>query len=269
MERVRRELAQVLTGRRIAGLELLEERLPQKTSPEALQEVVGRRVAGLRRRGKYLLIDLDPEGLLVLHLRMSGRLLWQEPGDEGPEPGHVRLRVTFEGGGRLLLVDPRRFAMLYWIGQGDERQIPGLAAMGPEPLSRTFTSRALGQVLAGRRAPVKAVLLDQRRLAGVGNIYADEALFRAGIRPDRPAGSLTPAEVGRLHRALRRVLREGIRLGGVTVRSYAGIHGEAGRFQETLQVYGRREEPCRRCGRPLSGLRIGGRSSVFCPHCQR
>lgn len=266
---MRRELAQVLAGRRIAGLELLEERLPQNTRPEALQEVVGRRVAGLRRRGKYLLVDLEPKGLLVLHLRMSGRLLWCEPGQERPEPDHVRLRVTLEGGGRLLLVDPRRFAMLYWVREGDESQVPGLAAMGPEPLSRAFTGRALSRILAGRRAPVKAVLLDQRRVAGVGNIYADEALFRAGIRPDRPAASLTPAEVSRLHRALRRVLREGLRLGGVTVRSYAGIHGEAGRFQETLRVYGRREQPCSRCGRPLQGLRIGGRSSVFCPHCQR
>lgn len=259
----------MLAGRRIDGLEVLEQRLPQNTSPEALQEVAGRRVAGLRRRGKYLLIDLEPEGLLVLHLRMSGRLLWCEAGHEEPAPGHLRLRVTFEGGGRLLLVDPRRFAMLYWIPEGDESQVPGLAAMGPEPLSRAFTGRALGQILKNRRAPVKSVLLDQRRLAGVGNIYADEALFRARIRPDRPAASLTPAEVGRLHRALRQVLREGIRLGGVTVRSYTGIDGTAGRFQATLRVYGRRGQPCRRCGQLLEGLRIGGRSSVFCPRCQR
>lgn len=268
MERIRRELAQVLPGRQIALLELLEERLPQRTRPEALQEVVGRRVGRLRRRGKYLLIQLEPEGLLVLHLRMSGRLLWQESGGEGPEHPHLRLRITFAEGGQLLLVDPRRFATLFWIPHGDEGQVPGLAALGPEPLSRGFTSRHLGAALAGRRAPVKAVLLDQRRLAGVGNIYADEALFRAGIRPDRRAGSLTPAEVRRLHRALRHVLRKGIELGGVTVRSYTGIDGAAGRFQETLQVYGRRGEPCRRCGETLAGMRIGGRSTVYCPRCQ-
>lgn len=259
----------MLAGRRIEHLAVLEERLPQHVSPEALQDVVGRRVAHMRRRGKYLLFDLEPEGLMVLHLRMSGRLLWCEPGHAEPGPAHVRLRVTFEGGGRLLLVDPRRFAMLYWIPKGDESQVPGVAAMGPEPLSRAFTGRVLQHILKGRRAAVKSVLLDQRRLAGVGNIYADEALFRAGIRPDRPAASLTAAEVARLHRALRQVLQEGIRLGGVTVRSYTGIDGTAGRFQATLRVYGRRGQPCRRCGRPLEGLRIGGRSSVFCPHCQR
>ncbi|BAS27346.1 bifunctional DNA-formamidopyrimidine glycosylase/DNA-(apurinic or apyrimidinic site) lyase [Limnochorda pilosa] len=270
MERIRRELAQVLVGRRITGIELLEERLPQNTGPEELEAVVGRRVRRVRRRGKYLLLDLEGRGLLVLHLRMSGRLLFREPGRDGAvRPSHVRLRLGVEGGGELVLVDPRRFGLLYWLPAGGARRVPGLAAMGPEPLGRRFTREELGRILSGRAAAVKAVLMDQRRLAGVGNIYADEALFRAGIRPDRPAGSLSAQEVGRLHQALRAVLREGIRRGGVTVRSYAGIHGEMGRFQEVLQVYGRKGEPCLRCGAPLRGARVSGRSSVYCPACQR
>lgn len=269
MERVRRELAAELGGRRITRVEVLEERLPQNTSPEALQEVVGRRIRRVRRRGKYLLLDLDPRGLLVLHLRMSGRLLLREPQDRGNETlAHVRLRLGLAGGGELILVDPRRFALLYWLPDGREEQVAGLGGMGPEPLGRGFTALDLERVLAGRSAAVKAVLLDQRRLAGVGNIYADEALYRAGIRPDRRAGDLSSAEARRLHRALRQVLREGIRQGGVTVRSYAGIRGEAGRFQESLQVYGRRGRPCFRCGTTLQGIRVGGRSSVYCPRCQ-
>ncbi|ADU50544.1 formamidopyrimidine-DNA glycosylase [Thermaerobacter marianensis DSM 12885] len=230
---------------------------------------------------------------LVIHLRMTGRLTLARCGE--PLLPHTHLILDVAGAApwdQLRFSDPRRFGRVYLLSKSPfsrravsgrardtadretelrhrEDALPeGLRTLGPEPLSRRFTAAELARRLAGRRAPVKSLLLDQRAVAGVGNIYADEALFRARIHPARPAGELSPAEVARLVRALRRVLREAVAAGGTTFSDYRDGLGREGRFARRLAAYGRQGEPCLRCGTPIATLRLGGRTAHFCPRCQ-
>lgn len=234
----------------------------------------------MTRRGKYILTELDSPGdanllrgrgaepeLLVVHLGMTGQLRLVEP--EVPLLTHTHVIFELESGVQLRFRDIRRFGRVL-LGTEEElvreRKLPRL---GPEPIDPEFTSGDLRARLRGRRAPVKALLLDQAVVAGVGNIYADESLFRARIRPARPGGSLSRAAVARLHEALRESLLAGIRNRGSSVDDYVDAWGEKGSQQEQLLVYGRAGDPCVRCGRPLSLVRLAGRSTVFCRRCQR
>jgi formamidopyrimidine-DNA glycosylase len=268
VETIRRRLAPVLEGATIESAEIVDPRLTRPVDPQRVAEaLVGERVVALERRGKYLLWRLESGRTLVVHLRMTGSLRHDSTG-ELPEDAHRRATLGFDTGARIGYRDVRRFGT--WELLEPEHLRPYLSArLGPEPLATSFTAARLGALLAGRRAPVKAFLLDQRRVAGVGNIYADEALWRARIHPLRPAGTLDRGEIASLHRALRAVLRKGIELQGSTLRDYVTPEGDDGAMQQEFHVYGRLGQPCDRCGRPIERIVVAGRGTWFCPHCQR
>ncbi|HDQ99532.1 MAG TPA: bifunctional DNA-formamidopyrimidine glycosylase/DNA-(apurinic or apyrimidinic site) lyase, partial [candidate division WOR-3 bacterium] len=248
VETIRRELEPLLAGRRIAAVEV---RRPDIVGwPGAgrfASGCQGRRIERVGRRGKYLIIGLDAGFELVIHLRLSGHL--QVVPARAAVRRHERVRFRLSGGRALVFVEPRALGRLYLVERGKyPAALAGMRRMGPEPVERAFTSRFLSERLAGRKAAVKTLLLDQSVCCGVGNIYSDEALFRAGIRPDRPAGGLRPEEIRRLADNLRRVLRSGIRWCGTTLGDgrYRRPDTTAGGFQRHLYVYGRADEPCRR-----------------------
>lgn len=264
VEITRLGFASRIAGARIEHLRLGQPlRWPLGIAPDQL---VGRSVTRVRRRGKYLLLDLD-SGLLLLHLGMSGRLHFDTV---LPLPGkhdHVDLRTTQ---GTLRLHDPRRFGALVWSAS----ECTGMAAkllstLGVEPLDADFEPASFHRALRGRSAAIKQVLLAGDCVVGVGNIYACEALFQAGIRPTVRAMRLSRPRVERLHAAIREVLGRAIERGGSTLRDFAGVHGELGYFQLEAAVYGREGLPCRHCGTPIKKIVQGARSSYFCPVCQR
>ena len=242
--------------------------------PDLVQVLTGAQVTGLRRRSKYILADLDRDAALLLHLGMSGRVRIEGEGlgqfhhDPAVLPRHDHLVLTTEDGTTITLNDARRFGAVDLVRSQDH---PLLAALGPEPLDEDFTPARLAAALAGRRTPIKAALLDQRIVAGLGNIYVCEALFRAGIHPTRPAGRIGPDRVARLHAAIREVLWQAIEAGGSSLRDHRQTSGELGYFQHSFRVYGREGQPCLRegCGGTLKRIVQGGRSTWYCPACQR
>lgn len=269
VEVVRRTVWPRIAGRTIVGARIDEPRLPRNIDPAALEgELRGRVFTRCRRRAKYLLFSLSGRVGFVLHLRMTGQLVYVAQGDGGEDGSHVRMTLTLDEG-RLELRDARRFATLDWVEGPSFTHLPFLQRLGPEPLAPSFTADRLAEQLARRRAPIKSALLNQACVAGLGNIYADEALFRARVHPLRPASELSPEEVQRLHRAVQQVLREAVRRGGSSVRDYRNGAGEPGTFQTRLQVYGRQGQPCPVCGRSIELVRVAGRSSAFCEGCQR
>lgn len=273
VETIRRELEPLLAGRRIRAVEIRRPDIIGWPGPEEFAAGCrGRRIDRLTRLGKYLFLVLDDGRELVIHLRLSGHL--EVVGGRAAVLRHERVRLTLTGGRALVLIEPRALGRLYLVRSGCYPPVlAGLARMGLEPVARGFSARYLGGKLAGRRAAVKTLLLDQAVCCGVGNIYSDEALFRAGVRPDRPAGGLRPDEVTRLASALRNVLRSGIRWCGTTLDDgrYRRPDAAAGGFQRHLSVYGRAGEPCRRagCGRTILRIRLANRGSCYCPGCQR
>jgi formamidopyrimidine-DNA glycosylase len=255
-------------GRRLARVEIYDPRLTRPFDPAGVAaELEGERIAAVDRRGKYLVVRFESGRVLLVHLRMTGQLLHANDSFRA-EDAHRRAVVRLDDGSDVIYRDVRRFGTWLLVEPGelgsylDDR-------VGYEPLARAFTPKRLGEVLAGRRAPVKAVLLDQRRLAGVGNIYADEALWRARIHPRRPAGELSDAEIGAVHRGIRAALKAGIARQGATLSDYRQPDGASGRMQDEFKVYGRRGEPCDRCGTPIEKTRVAGRGTWYCPFCQR
>lgn len=229
--------------------------------------VRGVRIAGVGRRGKNVVLHLEDGAVIVVNLGMTGRLLPLPAASSGRAlPAHPAVVFHLEDGGTLVFDDVRRFGTVEHLDA--EAWAARSAAMGPEPLDSRFTAAALGAALGRSRAPVRSWLLDQKRIAGVGNIYAAEALFRAGVHPARGAETLTGEEIRRLHRALRHVLRKAIQAGGTTIRDYRNADGEAGRFAPRLRVYGREGKPCLRCRTPVVRTVFGGRSAYHCPRCQ-
>ena len=267
VETVRRQIAPVLEGATITRAEILDQRLTRPVDPVVVADaLVGERIATVERRGKYLLWRLESGRTLVVHLRMTGSLRHAPTGGL-PDDAHRRARLVLDTGAEIGYRDVRRFGTWELLDDGHLR--PYLASrLGPEPLAPSFTAARLESLLTGRRAPVKAFLLDQRRLAGVGNIYADEALWRARIHPLRAAGELDADEVSRLHRAVRASLRRGVELQGSTLRDYATPNGSTGGMQSEFHVYGRLGEPCDRCGWPIERIVVGGRGTWLCPRCQ-
>ena len=258
---MRRELEPWLAGREVARAELLAPPGPKYAN---LERAAGQRVLAVRRRGKFIIAPLSGGDELVVHLGMTGSLAPQEP----PDHVRVRLHLLGEGPRTLYFRDPRRFGRFLVVRAGDYAALPTLSALGPEPFDPDLTAELFARNLGRSRAPVKAYLLSQRPLAGVGNIYADEALWRAGINPATPAAALTVAQAGALLAALRDVLAESIAANGTTLRDYRRVGGEAGAFYEKLAVYGKGGEPCPRCGEPLARSVLGGRGTVHCPTCQ-
>ena len=261
VETIRAQLAPRLEGRTFARVEILDPRLTRPHDLfEVMEELEGDRVGSVERRGKYLLLRLESGLSLLVHLRMTGSF--------GFIPtSHERAVLELDDGSRLAYRDVRRFGT--WLVLEDAQLEPYLATKnGPEPLGSRFTASWLGQRLAVRRAPLKAVLLDQRVVAGLGNIYADEALWRSRLNPLRPANDVTPSEVARLHRSIRAALRAGIDRQGSTLSDYRTPDGNAGAMQDEFRVYGRDGEPCPRCRTTITKTRVGGRGTWYCPLCQ-
>jgi len=267
VETVRRELAPVLARRRIDRAEILDARLTRPIEPGwVASELRGESIVAVERRGKYLIVRFGSGRALLVHLRMTGSFRTALNGGLEPD-SYRRAVVTLDDGADVSYRDVRRFGT--WLLVEPDELDPYLAIrVGPEPLEKAFTARFLRDRLAGRTAPLKAALLDQRSVAGLGNIYADEALWRARLHPRREAGTLSSAEVRRVHTAVREALEVGIARQGSTLRDYRRPDGAEGSMQDEFQVYGRGGEPCRRCRSPIARLRIAGRSSWFCPSCQ-
>ncbi|WPL19584.1 Formamidopyrimidine-DNA glycosylase [Thiorhodovibrio winogradskyi] len=265
VETTLRGIAPALTGQRIGQLLVRDRRLRQPVSLETEARVPGQRISHLRRRAKYLLIELE-EGWILVHLGMSGSLrLVPEATAYRP---HDHIELTLESGLALRLHDPRRFGIFQWIPEPPEAHSL-LARLGPEPLSADCDGAYLYQISGNRRTAVKSLIMDSRVLVGVGNIYANEALFMAGIHPARAAGRIGLARYQRLAEAIKQVLQDAIEQGGTTLRDFLREDGNPGYFAQCLRVYGRAGEPCRQCATPIRLARIGQRSSFYCPACQR
>ena len=267
VETVRARLEPVLVGRRFERVEIRDERVTRPIEPrEVAAELEGEVVSAVERRGKYLVVRFETGRVLLIHLRMTGTLRHEREGAPEHDP-HLRVVVRLDDGSDVIYRDVRRFGTWLLLEPGEET---GYLAqrLGEEPLSCAFTPASLSARLDRRRAPVKAALLDQRAAAGMGNIYADEALWRARIHPLRAAGDLDEHEVKRLHKAVREALKAGIARQGTTLRDYRTPDGERGRMQSALRVYGREGEPCYRCGAQIGKTRAGGRGTWYCPACQ-
>ncbi len=269
VETVRRGLALKMTGRRILQAELRRPDLRRPFPPALADRLGGARIGALGRRGKYILIELDSDGVLLLHLGMSGRVTAGSSALPDAPHDHVILRL--DDGTVIRFNDPRRFGLLDYAKRGEEAQHPLLAGLGPEPLEAEFSGDYLTAALAGKMTPIKSALLDQRIIAGLGNIYACEALFRAGISPRRLAGSIGRGRADRLVAGIRSVLTEAIEAGGSSLRDYVQADGELGYFQHRFAVYDREGEPCPGCdcGHGVRRIVQAGRSSFFCAKRQR
>lgn len=269
VETIRRQLEAHVAGRCIASVTVLDPLLVHPEDPRAFERrLAGRRLDAVGRRGKYLIAELDGGEGLAMHLRMTGQLLWT-PGQPDPAARYARLVLGFDDGSAVTFADSRRFGRAWFLPPGRaERARAWGGRTGVDAMSPRFTARSLGAALSGRTAPVKAIVLDQRIVAGVGNIYADEALFRARVHPRRPGGSLTGAEVRRLHRAIRDRLRMGISVGGASFDRYRDAHGGRGGMQDLFLVHRRQGEPCPRCRTTIEKGVVAQRGTYWCPRCQ-
>src|SRR6266508_2608595 len=265
VETVRARLEPRLVGRRLQSVEISDPRVTRPFDPaEVAAELVGERVAALERRGKYLVVRFESGRVLLIHLRMTGQLLHGNGASPADTDPHLRAVVRLDDGSDVIYRDVRRFGTWLLVEPGGLD--PYLAGrLGGEPLERTFTARTLAARLATRRAPVKSALLDQRTLAGLGNIYVDEALWRARIHPLVPAGELDPPQLRALRRAIKDALDAGIARQGATLRDYRQPDGTRGGMQHEFKVYGREGEPCDRCGTPIEKTRVAGRGTWYCP----
>jgi len=288
VETVRRQLEPALAGKRIESASVLDDRLTRPEPPRSLERAVsGRRVTAVARRGKYLLIGLDGGRTLALHLRMTGNLLIRAPAGDAtvdlmkteplggprlyespPEPSHVRAQFRLEDGAELLFTDVRRFGQAVVLDEGDQLEEYFAARLGVEPLSRELTPERLLELAKHRKAPLKSFLLTQSRVAGIGNIYADEALWRARLHPLSPAGSMKLEHAERLVDGIVGALEAGLDHGGASIDDYRDARGERGSMQEEFVVHTRAGEPCPRGDGEIQRIVISGRSTYFCPACQ-
>lgn len=268
VETIAADLRPHLVGRTIERCELSFPTIVRHPEPEQfIDAVAGTRIESVGRRGKYILIGLEGELLLVVHLGMTGHLNIVDP--VAPLEKHTHAVFFLDDGKQLRYRDPRRFGRLLLGSEHALLSAKKMPRLGPEPIDPDFAADELYRRLRKRRTALKAVLLDQGAIAGVGNIYADESLHRAGLRPDRIAGTVSKRSARRLHDSLRESLQTAIQNRGSSVDTYRDAWGEMGAQQEKLLVYGRAGEPCFTCGRPLSSKRIAGRTTVFCRHCQK
>ena len=269
VETVRRSLLPVILDKPIASVDVYYERILQHITPQKFKEqITGRRILDLARRGKYLIFHLENHLDLVAHLRMTGRLIYYSDAAIAMAK-HTSVIFGFASGGNLRFEDVRKFGTLDLVTSGEYEQIKGLHSLGVEPLSEAFTVEHLQNLIQDRSTKIKGLLLDQTKIAGMGNIYADESLFMARIHPERPANSLSSLEVQSLHLAIKDVLQDAIVGQGTTLRDYRTGYGREGSFQNKLQIYGKKGEKCPRCGVDLEYKKVAGRTSHFCPACQR
>lgn len=268
METVRRTLQPKLTGLKFTGAQVLLPKIIRTPDPDEFKEILkDKKILNLGRRGKYLLINLSNGYTLAVHLRMTGRLVYCN-GDR-PVSKHTHVVLHLNNGCQLQFTDIRQFGRMWLAPTSSMNDLAGYKDLGIEPLDELFTRDFLKKELRRRRARIKPLLLDQTFIAGLGNIYTDEALHRAKINPERLATTLTPREVAHLHHAIRDVILEGIDYRGTTFRDFADGDGRAGSYQELLRVYNREDSPCQHCGKPIIRKKVGGRSSYYCPSCQK
>jgi formamidopyrimidine-DNA glycosylase len=272
VETIRRDLEKEVVGKRVKTVEVKGKRSVRrhKTSAEFRGRLEGKKVGGVRREGKYLLVDLEGGDVLVVHLGMSGQLLRAKSAKE-PLDKHTHVVVTFTQGGQLRFVDPRTFGELF-VTSADEltKEVPELEHLGFDPLEDVMSWARFGTMLADRRSSLKALLMDQKFVAGIGNMYSDEILFAAGLRYDRPSDSLSAQEVRRLYRSMVETLTEAVKLRGSSLadEQYRDLYGETGDFQGQHQVYDREGQACRRCRNAVVKVKVNGRSAFLCEHCQ-
>ncbi|MBI4304386.1 MAG: bifunctional DNA-formamidopyrimidine glycosylase/DNA-(apurinic or apyrimidinic site) lyase [Chloroflexi bacterium] len=263
VETIKNELVPYITDRRITGVTLFWERLVRQLSAEEFRSrLIGRRITGIARRGKYLVISLDSDEALVIHLRMTGSLIVGKDSSEPPQ--YTRAIIHLDNNTRIFFRDLRKFGLMRLVQDKDSV----IGELGPEPLEPDFTPEVLAKILTKRSAPIKALLIDQNVIAGIGNMYADEALFAARIHPLRPGGSLSKEEIERLHQAIRDVLSAAISRKGASVDSYIRPDGSRGSAHLEFNVAHRRGELCPRCGTPIQRIPVRNRGSYFCPKCQ-
>jgi formamidopyrimidine-DNA glycosylase len=266
VETIRRQLTPHLEGRSIVTAEILDPRWTRPAPPGGVEaELRGALIRRLGRAGKYLVWSLSADRYLLMHLRMTGTLLF----DPAAPPPHTRVILELDDGHRLVYVDPRRFGTGHLVNGQAARDEYLATRIGIEPLTPDFTASHLCQLGHGRTAPIKAFLLDQRRVAGVGNIYADEALFRARIHPLRPAGRLTVADWARVRDGVEEALRAGIEAKGASIDDFRHVDGARGSFQDQFLVHRRAGRPCPRCGQVVRKIIVGGRGTYVCERCQR
>jgi len=264
VETIRRSLLTVVVGAHVTKVTVRDRRLRRPIADDLEERLRGRRIRSIGRRGKYLLFHLEPPATLLVHLGMSGALELREVGL--PLRLHDHVRITLDGTTDMVFNDPRRFGLLCIR---NDAQFEELNDMAPDPFSRDWSAEHLRALTRHRRLPIKNLLMDQRVVGGVGNIYANEMLYRAGIRPSRRAGSLTRREIEALAHAARAVLTEAVQLGGSSISDFRDGRGRPGYFQLQLAVYQRKGEPCPRCAAPIKRVTLAGRSSFYCPKCQR
>jgi formamidopyrimidine-DNA glycosylase len=272
VETVRRRLAPALEGRRFEHVEITDARLTRPHDPfEVARELEGERVTKVDRRGKYLIVRFESGRALLIHLRMTGSLRHAKAEEHGleqlPEDPHRRAVVNLDDGSDVAYRDVRRFGTWLLLEPSDVDPYID-TRVGKEPLDAAYKAKHLAEKLATRRAPIKAAILDQRTVAGVGNIYADEALWRAQVHPLTPSNELTADEVKSVHKGIRTSLQAGVRRQGSTLRDYQLPDGSSGTAQDRFKVYGRGGLPCERCGTPIDKIRVAGRGTWYCPTCQ-
>jgi formamidopyrimidine-DNA glycosylase len=267
IETIRRGLAPLLVGRRVLGVVVRERRLREPVAPRGLLRLRGATVTGIRRRSKYLLLDTDAGLTLLIHLGMTGQL-WVADRSKPRRP-HEHVVIALDDGRDLRYADIRRFGLMHVVRSDRLDLHPRLKGLGPEPLGPLVSGDRLFRATRGLRKPVKNFLMDTRAIAGVGNIYACEALYRARVNPKRAVGRLGRPAWDRLVECLREVLREAISAGGTTLRDFLNAEGEVGYFAVSLRVYDRKGKPCGRCATPIRRIVQAGRSTFYCPRCQR
>ena len=263
VETVKNELSPHIIGRKLTGITLCWEGIVKKTpAKDFLSRVIGRKVTGLERHGKYLIFSLNGDDMLVAHLKMAGSLLVSHNSAEPPK--YTRAIIHLDNDTNIFFSDPRKFGAM-WLIQ-DKRAVTD--KLGPEPLEDDFTADVLAQRLSRHSAPIKAILLDQKFVAGIGNMYADEALYASKIYPLRPANNLSPDEIERLYRAIRQVLLSGIKNKGASVVNYVRPDGTTGTAHSEFKVAHGRGKYCDTCGTPIKRITVRNRGTYFCPKCQ-
>ncbi len=273
VETIRRDLDKEVVGKRVKTVDVTGMRSIRRhpNKKHFIGKLEGKKITGVQRRGKYLLLKLEGGDILVVHMGMSGQLLKAKGGVKDPPPKHTHVVITFTQGGQLRFVDPRTFGELFVTTADElEQQVPELAHLGFDPIDDVMSWTRFGELLVARKAKLKALLMDQKFVAGIGNIYSDEILWAAGLRYDRPSDRLTSQEVRRLYRAMIETLQDAIKHRGSSLadEQYVDLYGAMGDYQSQHKVYDREGQSCRRCRSTISRVKVNGRSSFLCPQCQ-
>jgi formamidopyrimidine-DNA glycosylase len=270
VESLRQILSRSAVGRTIVGARVGEARLRRRIVADFAAAVAGRQIVKLSRRAKYLILELDGEHVMLVHLGMSGSLTHrgEDFSDSEFDPKHDHVEFALDDSTRLVYNDPRRFGMMRLVARASLSESPELKGLGPEPLSKEFNADYLAAKARGKQVAIKNLIMDQKIVAGIGNIYASEILYRAGVRPTRRAGRVKRREIDLIAQAVPVILRAAIGSRGTTFRSYRDSEGQPGRFAERLRVYGRENEPCYKCSTPIKNVVVGQRASFYCPKCQ-